>query len=236
MKNAEERRARSAAFLAKANKHLGWMLPFLDEMRGHGKAGDFAQFERVLHATLTLVASTHEALADAAKMSGQRAWYEDLVRLRKSDPLLYYLWKARDAETHDALIKWEEGYEAEVVVVDESKTNPLVATFGDLDPHALTVRLFHHLFCAESPKDFAKKVREGYTPSVERLEAAGVKLEFASNTYIFMDFSTREDGRVKVVSAPRLHNEKPAVPSAFSAIQRARLFYVKKSAELASLA
>jgi hypothetical protein len=234
--NKTAKKARAAEFLAKANKHLGWLTPFLAEMRAHGKSGRFDEFERILHVSLALVASIHEAIADAAKCAGHMSWHGDLIRTRRSDPLLYYLWKARDAETHDTLVKWEEGFEAEVVIVDDKKANTLIASFGDLAPHPMTVKLFHYLFGATSDRDFADKVRDGAMPSAELLEASGVRLERAVNTFVFNDFNVREEGKTKLVQAPRSHGAEAMIPTAFSTIQRARLYYTKKSAELASLA
>lgn len=94
------------AHIDKAERLLGWARVWLDELRGHGRYARVKDAERVLFAALGAIASSHDALASAAHLMGQRAWCEQLHQTQSRDPLLRYLWLAQHIEASDTLVKW----------------------------------------------------------------------------------------------------------------------------------
>jgi hypothetical protein len=230
---AEQRRLKASAFLDKADKHIAWINSFLSELHAFGVMDRGEDFERVLHSCLALVASTHKALEDSAKMAGLESWRADLEGERTKDPLLFYLWKARDIETHDIVTKWLAGVEAELLVVDSDKTNEFIETLEDANLENLSEKIFFKLYGVTNKKDFEQRVIGRHHPSRELLDSFGLKMEHAMTTFVFEDFSFRDKrGREIRVQAPTTHDGDNMTPSAFSSLQKAYLFYLKRSKDL----
>jgi hypothetical protein len=219
------------SFLAKAERHLRWLRAFLVELRVHGENSRIDDVERILHASILLVASIHEALADAAKVMGQTKWHKALNDARGSDALLCYLWKARNIDSHYVTLKWSEGFEAQIEVIEEDKTEALIDSLGKEAPDIAT-RLFYFLYDVQTKAEFDAKVQVNRVPPPERLDRAGVRVLFAQSSLIFQSFQIRENGVQRTVEAPRRHEGGDIVPSAFGSLQRAHLYYLARLGEL----
>jgi hypothetical protein len=226
------KRSRGASFLAKAERHIRWLQAFLVELRIHGENERVDDVERILHACILLVASVHEALADAAKLLGLKDWHEALNHARQSDALLHYLWKARNVDSHGVALKWSDGFEAQIEITHEDKTQSLIESLGDEEPD-IAFRLFYYLYDVRTKAEFDAKVQMSRMPPSERLANAGVQVLFAHRSLIFEDFQVREkNGTQRTVKAPRRHEGNATVPSAFASIQRAHLFYLARLGDL----
>jgi hypothetical protein len=226
--HADDKLHRSGLFLAKAEKLLRWLRSYLGEMQQFGNAADLDNFERVLHSSLSLIASIHDALIDGAKLAGQTQWRAKLKALRTSDPLLYYLWKVRDVDIHDVLTTRAEGTESMFEVVDEKKLQPLLDSFGDITLEEVPDRMMRHLFHVQYAAEIGIKIRDGYRPPQEELDAVGVKLRFALTSFTFQEFTVREDGKKRAVKPPLKHGTEQIIPSAFTVVQQAYLFYARQ--------
>ena len=151
---------RTAAFIAKAERLLRWGAKTQSELIGYGQCGDLDEFERIIFVLLALLSSAHEALAAAATVAGEEAWLKEFSDRREKDRLLRYLWKARDADIHDAIVKWTPNFqELRIRVTDAGKAHAvsrqfrLHATQGeDLE------RLFHFVYEVSSHTELIAKL------------------------------------------------------------------------------
>lgn len=198
-------------YIAKAEKLLRWISAHKDEMIEHGKRGRVDDLERCFCSILVLLCSTHESIASATKISGFDSWRKYVNNLRAEDPLLFYLWKARDSDAHSAVTKWTPHVrELQLKVVDSTKTN-LVA-FSQAphsDPLSFQEKIFLFLFDENTIKGLVKKLGEGYVPSEAKQQEAGVILEYSIHALELLPFKCRIDGKSRIVPIPTSHFGKP---------------------------
>lgn len=228
------RTKRAAAFLAKAQRQLEWIKSWLAELREHGGHARMGEVERVLFASLAAVASTHEALLSAASCLKKPAWRDELQSLRLTDPLLYFVWMARDAEIHNAVLKWEHvGRSAQVVVEDAKKFNAFVGLFRHpLFPAQEMGVLFHWLFDVRSGPELVERLKRDPRPIEHRMTQVGVKLDFAIHGLVFSNFVVRKESTDYHVNAPTHHLGKELAPTADFALEKVIEFYRTKLGDL----
>jgi len=127
------RAERAAAFFSKAERLLRWARSTLEEMRLHARAARIDDVERSFFSLLAIVAAINDSLEDCAKLSGHTTWFTSLGDTRSSDQLLYYLWKARDSDVHDTVIKWQPRTDTmgrlTARIVDPVKAGPIANQF-----------------------------------------------------------------------------------------------------------
>ena len=221
-------------FEAKAAKWLKWARTTLEEMREHGRHARLDDVERVFFTLLALIASIHEALAAYAKVVGLKTWRLDLNALRGTDPLLLYMWKARDSDTHNALIKWLPSMQQlEIGIVDAAKAGPIARQFYIGGNQAAEAeRLLYYAFEVFTREALFDRVRSGFTPSAEVLDRAGIEILDSLTSLSLRSFTIRKDGRKALIEAPSQHLEKQMPPSADVAVSFAIEFYEDKLHEL----
>lgn len=218
---------KSAAFRAKAARLVRWAKKSYDEMQQYGREARLDDVERLFFTILALIASAHEALGSAARLAGLESWRDGLNGARATDQLLLYIWKARDSDIHDALIKWEPGgmLHLNVKVVDVQKAQ--AAGLG-------TERWFYFLYGGSTWKDCVTRARES-PPSSAALEAAGVELVDLLKSLSLREFKVRSRGATLNIAPPCVHRGKALPPSAQEATRFAITFYEEKLGELNTL-
>ena len=204
-----------------------WSKASLAEFLGHGTHGRIDDVERVFFTLLTGFASIHEALASYAECIGADVWKQELDSERDTDRLLLYLWKARDADIHDAIIKWAPGLRAlGMKVVDKSKLVPIARQFyvqqatGDQ-----MMRAFKYLFEVNSDSELISKVGSGFVPSNERLASAGVALTYAIDEIALKSFTCRVKGKTILIGEPTSHLGRTGLSSSAYLASKAAIEY-----------
>ncbi|MEZ0236855.1 MAG: hypothetical protein ACAH06_02215 [Methylophilaceae bacterium] len=226
---------RAAAFLEKAQRYAGWLESAAAELQEHGIHARMADVERVFAAILSHIASLHDALIACAKKLGIDQWHEELDRSRKSDQLLFYLWMARDSETHDAIVKWRGGMRhIEIMVIDSSRANAAVGMY--LNKVERDEKLLCYVYGVKTKDGLVRKMKEHRRPSQEKMDSAGVRLLFALDSLALSDFKTTIKRTKIYVAAPESHMGEMLPPSAHEAVRFSIRFYKKKLAELVQLA
>lgn len=195
------------AHIDKAERLLGWARVWLDELRGHGRHARVKDAERVLFAALGAIASSHDALASAANLMGQRAWCEQLHQTQSRDPLLRYLWLAQHIEASDTLVKWApERANQATEVVDAAKLRHITSRFfSPLSPHGASERLLMYAHGAATRQELIDKQSADALPDAARMEAAGVELVYGPEALALQDFDVFWGGRMERVRVPEVH-------------------------------
>ncbi|MEI7610306.1 MAG: hypothetical protein WCJ64_23250 [Rhodospirillaceae bacterium] len=222
--------ARASDFLNKAEKLLSWQAFQLEEMREFGRHGKLDDVERSFWLILCLVDSIHQSLVDAAKKLGMEDWCDELIHLRNNDPLLYYMWKGRNSEVHDALVKWRPSMKhINMRIVDAAKVRNIV---GNLPPQVHVNALLCFVYGAHSKNDLIEAMKQNPIPSPEKQFEAGIEIIESLESLSLDDFQIGPGRRAETISAPTLHMGKHMPPSADQAVRFALEFYKGKYEEL----
>ena len=152
--------------------------------------------ERCFASALSFLASTHDALRAAGKRMGRRSWLESFERIRSEDPLLNYLWGARNADVHDGLIAWQPGmFKTEYTIVDAAKHAAVTRGYRAFsDPIAETLRLESSIHGGLTGLALNEKIKSDPLPIPEFTEKAGIKVTVIQQSLILMPFPFRPRG------------------------------------------
>lgn len=230
-------KARANDFIAKAEKLMRWGDISLEEMREHGRHANLDDVERIFVSLLWIFDSTHQALTDASKKLAQNQWREQLILLRERDLLLRYIWKARNSETHDSLIKWKPSIKlTEFQIVDPIKAHKIAdpKIVGDLEA---ILRLFCYVFDTPTAPELFELFKNAWPiPSLQRQAEAGVELLQSLDTLSLNSFSLGRGNKVEIIEVPSSHLGKEGISqSADTTISCALTFYRNKLNELKAL-
>jgi hypothetical protein len=221
-------------YLAKAEKWFRWGNTLLAEMNKHAADGQLDDVERNFTFLVFTIATLHEALDGAtARLAG---WETKLDNFRTNDPLLRYLWKARDSELHAALTKWTPTmHDITIDVHDSAKADAVASGVVGVNAplEAKYEALLMYAYAAITRAELASRIPAGM-PSRVRMERAGFSLRFR-NSLGLRAFTVRENGKWIVIDEPTTHEGKLLPNSAFMAVHAALLFYQARFAEIASL-
>lgn len=220
-------------FLGKAQKLVRWNSALLADMIEAGSCGDLDKVEMHFFSLLTQIDSLHDAIAGYAKIMKRVDWRSELDGLRSADPLLRYIWLARNSEHHDALLKWnKQAFEFNYRVVDMEKFNRVVRGYrvhsAYMTENERHIGLLQYLFAIPAGKPLA--IQKPPTP--ERIESAGVVLDGFANTLSLQAFDSRDHGRVE---RPTSHLGKPLTAMAVKCSEVTIQFYAKKLNEIRAL-
>jgi len=230
-----DRAVRAKQFIARADKLLRWAESAADEMQRYGAEQRMDDIERTFAALLAYISSAHESISSAAKHLRMKDWRKALDNLRYTDELLFYLWKARDSETHDSVIKWRPSMlECQLVVRDAAKVNAIANPY--FNQRGAFERLFFFVYGVRTIEAFKKRVNDDPMPSLERMEKAGVELRFAATSLALDSFGTLINGKQAQIAAPESHLGQTIPPSAIEVASRAIKFYRAKVDEIRSTA
>jgi hypothetical protein len=225
---------RATDFAKKAKKRLGWCDELLEEMRVHGRIAAVEKVERTFVSLLLLLDSVHQALGDCAGKLDEKTWVTDLNSARNADPLLRYLWKARNSEAHDTLIKWRPSVKhLEFQVVDTNKANAVVG--GVQNQRASVVKLICFAYGADNELDLIEKMKTNPLPSEIAQGAAGIRLLQSLDSLSLKSFTIGRGGSAEVVQPPSSHGGAFLPPSADQAALFGIRFYYGKLGELLAL-
>lgn len=221
-------RIRAGEFLDKARKKLDWNSKFLTDMHRSATLADFDEVERNFVAILHAFDAIHQALVDAAKELDMQAWREALNSLRETDSLLHYLWLARNADAHNAVVMWLPAMkQQEAKIVDARKFNALTAL--ERTDYDKIQRAFLFIYGVNSVAEATDAIKNhGAKPSADRLQQIGLELTLTLDTFALRDFKS---GRHSA-KAPDKHLGKLLPPSASVAAVKANEFYLGKLGEL----
>lgn len=227
---------RTKEFTDKAEKWLRWADTALLELQEYGEAMDVDSVERVFIGLLSNITTVHESLSAAAICAGRKEWAQALDKKRNSDQLLLYMWKARDVETHDALVKWSPNmHRLGVRVVDQQAAFQTGSMFfQDRSQAAVLLRLIRYIYEASDDRSLTERMENRFRPSAERLERAGVAIRFAQSLSL-QDFWYRNKGKRMLVKHPIRHLGRPLEPSAHQAAKSAVTYYLNTFTELTLL-
>jgi|LGVE01.1.fsa_nt_gb hypothetical protein len=223
---------RATDFSEKADKLLGWCDQLLEEMRTHGRAGAVGDVERVFVSLLLFFDSIHQALADCAKKLDQDQWRDQLNQFRESDPLLRYLWKARNSEAHDALVKWRPSMKhIDFRIVDPAKATN-IADPAAIGQRAAISKLISFAYEVASEQDLIEKLKISPQPSKKAQEEAGVQLLQSLDSLSLDSFTIGRGRSAETIQAPSSHAGALLPPSADQAVLFAVRFYRSKLSEI----
>jgi hypothetical protein len=223
------------AHIDTAERLLGWAAAWLDELRGHGRHARAKDAERVLFAALRAVNSSHDALASAANLIGQRAWCEQLHQTQSQDPLLRYLWLAPQAEPNHPIVRWApERASAATEVVDAAKLRHITSLFfSPLSPRGASERLLMYAHSASTRQELLHKQGAAALPDAARMEAAGVELVYGTDALALQGFDVFWGGRLERVRVPDAHlGTKADFGAADRALDAGIVYYRCKADEL----
>ncbi|MBF0527738.1 MAG: hypothetical protein HQK55_00425 [Deltaproteobacteria bacterium] len=223
---------RATKFAVKAEKLLGWCDQSIEEMRAYGRVGAVGDVERVFVCLLQFFDSIHQALADCAKKLNQNPWRVQLNQFRESDPLLRYLWKARNSEIHDALVKWRPSMKhIEFRILDSIKATKIAdpAAIGD---RAAISKLVCFVYEVATEQDLIEKFKINPHPSTKAQEAAGVQLLYLLDSLSLDSFTIGRGLDTETIQAPSMHDGALLPPSADQSVYFAVRFYRNKLGEL----
>ncbi len=207
MRISKGSRDRTESFLQKAERLLRWCASTQNELIEYGKHGDLDNFERSLFGLLSIISSAHEAIASAATVAGAEEWLKVFEGRREKDRLLRYLWKARDADIHDAIVKWTPDYRhLQIRVVDAERTNALSLRIarGKSDGEGVQ-KLFDFLYGVTNVQGIASMLQRGIRPRPERLAEAGVELDFMLHGFVLRQFAVKVKGKMVTIHEPNEH-------------------------------
>lgn len=226
-----------APYLEKAERLLRWGDATLNELVEHGEASRLDDLERCLFYSLALICSLHECLASCAKKGGQHDWRAEFNELRSTDSLLLYLWKARDADIHAAVKKWEEAPTSfQIRIVNFVKAARIVFRVGQRnDVPMLSVRAARHLFGVSSEPEMIPLLKARKYPSKEAQQAIGVEMRRIMESLNLLPFETRSGGKLVTIPAPFEHLGEANSFSADAAVFYALRFYRSKYSDLRQL-
>ena len=223
------------AHIDTAERLLGWAGAWLDELRDHGRHAREKDAERVLFAALCAINASHDALASAANLIGQRAWCEQLHQAQLRDPLLRYLWLAPQAEPNHPIVTWApERATAATAVVDAAKLRHITSLFySPLSPHGASERLLMYAHGATTRQELLHKQGAATLPDTARMEAAGVELVYGPEALALQDFEVFWGGRMEHVAVPDAHlGARADFGAADRALAAGLNFYRAKADEL----
>lgn len=224
---------RALEFHAKATKFLKWCDTAFGEMEAFGQTNNVGDYERVFVAIVGYTSVIHESLASCAKKVCDLHWRADLNKLRDTDPLLFYLWKARNSETHDALVKWLPSMERyEFRWVDQARARQFVGSFA-LKPEAVIARAVPFIFGVSTMDEVIARRKSGAKPDAGRMAETGVEILPVGGSFGLNAFEIKHEGKVTKVAAPLSHLGQLIPPAAHSALQHAMMTYEVKLGELA---
>lgn len=216
---------RASDFVAKAEKLLNWCDQYLEEMRQFGRLGDVEHVERIFVSLLLHFDTIHQALVDAAKKLDQNQWRDQLNETREQDPLLRYVWKARNSEAHDALVKWRPSMKhVEFRVVDPVKANRITGSVQMGGKEDIS-RLFCYVYGVKSEQELIKIMKRNPQPSVQAQQDAGVQLLQSLDSLSLDDFTIGRGRGAETVTAPSSHMGAVLPPSADQAVLHCIGFY-----------
>lgn len=229
--------ARAVAFLDKSRRLLRWSRATLDQMYDHGRAGMVDDFERSFFSQLALIAAAHDGLSSAARLANMPDWEQRIAQLRRTDPVLKYLWKARDADIHDAIVKWEAGLRVvELTVVDAVKTNRIGRQFYAVKDEAEEIfRVFMYVFEVYSKDELVAAFNRRALPNPTRLSDAGLEFNYAIDSISLKAFQCRVRGRFELIEAPTHHMGREHGVGAHEASLTAINFYDERLRDLSAL-
>lgn len=231
------RETRGQDFLAKADRLLTWASTWLDELRSHGGRGDMDAVERTLFAALASITSAHESLASAAACYGRPDFREALNDERQSDPLLRFLWKARDAEVHNHVVKWIPGAHHIQFIGDQRIFQSFPRIYqSPLYPGSFIAGLYYYLFGVGSMAELEKRILVDPQPIPSRVVETGVKITHSLQALVLQDFEVRVGGASERIAAPMKpppHSNSPLL--AHAALEQAIATYRTKVDDLRGL-
>lgn len=222
---------RAKEFVAKSSKWLRWCDHSYKEMLEYGKSAHVDDAEREFVTVLLLLDAIHDSLAKAARKVGQEAWADALDALRADDPLLLYIWEARNSEAHNALVKWRP----DMGHIEMREVLPVTANLirmGSASHDDGTQRLLFKAFGVATQNEFVEKVKSGHIPSRDEQLSAGIEILSSFRTLALDGFAVSARKGSKWIPAPDRHLEKFLPPSATEAARMAIGFYREKATEL----
>jgi hypothetical protein len=223
---------RATDFADKAEKLLKWCDQYLEDMRQYGRSGDVELVERTFVSLLLLFDSIHQALADSAKKLDLYQWRDQLIQVREQDSLLRYLWKARNSEAHDALVKWHPSMKhVDFRIVDPQKAAK-IANPAVVGQRAAISKLICYAYEVENEQALIEKMKSNPKPSVQAQQEAGIQLLQSLDSLSLDDFTIGRDRNAETVAAPPSHLDATLPPSADQAVFYAIKFYRGKLDEL----
>lgn len=223
---------RATDFADKAEKLLKWCDQYLEEMRHYGRSGDVEHVERIFVSLLLLFDSIHQALVDSAKKLNLDQWSDQLNQAREQDSLLRYLWKARNSEAHDALVKWRPSMKhVDFSIVDTQKATK-IANPAVLGQRAAISKLICYAYEVETEQELAEKMKHNPKPSVQAQQDAGIQLLQSLDSLSLDDFTISRGRNAETVAAPNSHLGALLPPSADQAVFYAIKFFRGKLDEL----
>ncbi|MCA3263382.1 MAG: hypothetical protein ING44_15665 [Telmatospirillum sp.] len=203
-------------------------------MRAAGQRRDIERIERHFWIVLCLFDSVHQALADAAKKLDMTDWRDDLNQLRENDPLLKYIWCARNSEVHDAFVKWQPSMKhMNIRVIDPAKVSR-VAGWGN--EQSRISRIFCFIYSVQNLTELMQAIKDGALPSADRQIAAGVEVIESLDSLALRDFDIGQGRKRQKISAPELHQGKAIPPSADEAVFHTLSFYESKFQSIKAVA
>jgi hypothetical protein len=204
--------------LKKARRSLAWAREQLFVLANATRDENLDLCDQAMHRILSDINSAAEALLDASRVLDSGLIRTEVMEARKSDPLLRYFWKARDAATHH-VVEWELSFgNAEVQVVDPIKAN--AATANSLTEH-----------------DRMRKLNAGIRPDPALLESLGIELIDQKRALGLSRIEYERQGEVVVLERPTVHMGNEDFPPEASAATEAVLrFYESKAALLEAIA
>ena len=223
------------AHIDKAERLLGWAQAWLDELREHGRHARMHECERVLFAALGAITASHDAIASAANLMGQRTWCEELHLAQTRDPLLRYLWLAEHIEANERIVQWApERATPATTVVDAAKLRHITSLFySPLSPHGASERLLMYAHGAATRQELLHKQGAEALPDAARMAAAGVALVYGPEALALQAFNVFWGGRIERVAVPESHlGIKGTYAAADRAIDAGIVFYRAKADEL----
>lgn len=225
---------RTLQFIGKAEKWLRWCDTLVEELNEYGKALRMDDVERVFTGLLSSVTTVHESLTAAANSADLKDWSGALNGIRNTDEVLLYIWKARDSETHDALVKWSPDIiGSSLRIVDTRAAFQTGAMFfRDRSPAAVNARLLRYVYESTDDEELTARIRSHFHPSEERLRQAGV-LFMPFDSLELKDFWARDNKGKRIhIKAPKKHLGKRIPETAHHVIEAATRFYRQKYQEL----
>lgn len=210
--------AAADADLRKAAQLAEWCAHYESRMCEAARVRDLAAVERNFVVILFLSDAMFDSMVRALIRSGHRVLAKLMKSERDTDPLLVYMHEARNAESHDSLLKWQPLIRhGQLRIVDPQRTAAIagsVATGVDEQ-----MALFRAVFDATSADDLGEKFLRGTTPDAKRLLAAGVEFDGFDDSLALDAFTVRRRNRAVRIEEPMAHRGEFLPPSASVAVE-----------------
>jgi len=226
----ENKLNRAHDFFSKAEKLSRWSGLAVQEIMKHGEQKDLNIVEMYFWSLLAMFGSIHESLVDAARKIGWSDWRDEMQKIRNSDELLYYMWKARDSEMHDALVKWKPGSKLFMMKVT-NETNYFLR-FGGRDPRVSQIDVMCYLYDVKTPEELSTALDEKPLPDILQQYTAGVTLSPVIFSFSLNSFLSGQGTKTMNVPAPNSHLGAMFAPSANAAALSTHQFYAGKVNEM----